>query len=89
MFDNFLSAPLTVATWQIIYWASKTPFSHIINEGHSEEPLEISIKKAAPKNFAIFTRKHLYCRPEDPRFFLVIFENTNFEEHNQTAVSGH
>ena len=45
MYDNFLSAPLTVATWQIIYWASKTPFSHIINEGHSEELLEMFYKK--------------------------------------------
>ena len=46
MYDNFLSAPLTVATWQIIYWASKTPFSHIINEGHSEELLEMFYKKS-------------------------------------------
>ena len=46
MFDNFLSTPLTAATWQIIYWASKTLFSHIINEGHSEEPLEMFYKKS-------------------------------------------
>ena len=46
MFDNFLSTPLTAATWQIIYWASKTLFSNIINEGLSEEPLEMFYKKS-------------------------------------------
>ena len=71
MFDNFLSAPLTAATWQIIYWASKTSFSHIINEGHSEQLLEMFYKKKLLLKISQYSQGNICIADlKTPGFFL-------------------